>query len=159
MKMSQGVEWSLHCLVTLTTLPEGAAGSRRLLSGFYDLPDAYLAKHLQSLVKAGLLVATTGPHGGFRLARAPKEITVLDVVEAIEGRGPAFVCAEIRQRGVCAAPPEACTTACPIAQVMYDADEAWRRTLRKATIAQLARTLPPASRARSRAWLSSSPLP
>jgi len=38
-------------------------------------------------VRAGLLAAATGPRGGFRLARPPEEITVADVVEAVEGRG------------------------------------------------------------------------
>ena len=159
MRMSQGVEWALHCVVTLSYLPDGVTGSRRRLAEYYDLPDAYLAKHLKELVRAGVLHASTGPHGGFRLARPPEEINVLDVVDAIEGRRPAFVCTEIRQRGVCAIPKEACVRACPVARVMYDADEAWRKSLRGVTIADLAATVPRAYRDRGRAWLRAEPLP
>ena len=151
--MSQGVEWALHCAVTLSLLDAGAAGSRWRLAEYYGLPDAYLAKQLKLLVSAGLLHATTGPQGGFRLARPADEITALDVVEAIEGTRPAFSCTEIRQRGVCATPPEACVRACPVAKVMYAADAAWRESLGGVTIADLAKTVPALYRRRGRDWM------
>jgi Rrf2 family protein len=143
MKLSQGVEWALHCVLTLVPREDGPAVSRRTLAGYFDLPEAYLAKHLKSLVQAGVLTATSGPRGGFRLARGAAAITVLDVVQAIEGPLSPFVCAEIRQRGSCAVPPEKCTGPCPVAKVMYDADAAWRDSLRQVTIADLAKRLPP----------------
>jgi Rrf2 family protein len=151
MKLSQGVEWSLHCLLLLTQTDDAA--SRHTVAGYFDLPVAYLAKHLKSLVRAGILTAVSGPRGGFRLARAPEQITVLDVVEAIEGSVPPFVCTEIRQRGACAVPPERCTGPCPVAKVMYEADRAWRDALRSVTLAQIADQLPPISHARAQAWL------
>jgi Rrf2 family protein len=151
--MSQGVEWALHCVVNLSYLEPGRSGSRTRLAEYYGLPDAYLAKHLKSLVRAGLLVASTGPQGGFRLARAPEEITVLEVVEAIEGAGPSFLCTEIRQHGVCAAPPSACRSACPVAKVMYAADAAWRDSLRQVTIADLGRRVPKTYQKRGADWM------
>ena len=68
------------------------------------MPSAYLAKHLQALARAGVLETVKGPRGGYRLARPPAEITVLDVVEAIDGDEPAFRCTEIRRRGPSAVP-------------------------------------------------------
>ncbi|MDA3645836.1 Rrf2 family transcriptional regulator [Saccharopolyspora indica] len=154
MKLSQGVEWALHCAVTLAEADAGDLASRRTLAGYYDLPEAYLAKHLKSLVRAGVLIASPGPRGGFRLARAPEQITVLDVVEAIEGTTPSFVCTEIRQRGACAVPPERCTAPCPVAQIMLDADRAWRDSLRAVTLADISGRLSEPTRARAKAWLA-----
>ncbi|MYR63190.1 Rrf2 family transcriptional regulator [Streptomyces sp. SID625] len=161
MKLSQGVEWGMHCCVLLAQARPGTAVPRSVLAGYYGLPDAYLAKHLKSLAAAGVLHATSGPRGGFRLARDPKEITVLDVVEAVEGAGPPFVCAEIRQRGACAVPTDLCTEPCGIARVMYDADRAWRESLRAVTVAELSERLPETVRARGSAWLRdpTAPLP
>ena len=72
MKMPEGVEWALHCTWLLTFAREGDAVPARRLAEFYDLPEAYLAKLLKALVRAGLLRATSGPRGGFRLARPPR---------------------------------------------------------------------------------------
>ncbi|MEV1027066.1 Rrf2 family transcriptional regulator [Streptomyces sp. NPDC050264] len=161
MKLSQGVEWAVHCCLLLIQAQPGTAVPRTTLAGYYGLPDAYLAKHLKSLSAAGVLLATSGPRGGFRLARDPKEISVLDVVEAVEGAAPAFVCTEIRQRGACALPAERCTTPCGIAQVMGDADQAWRQSLKSVTIADLGDRLAPELQQRARAWLQdpTAPLP
>jgi Rrf2 family protein len=50
------------------------------------IPKSYLAKIFQSLVKAGLVKSVRGAGGGFVLARQPADITILDIIEAIEGR-------------------------------------------------------------------------
>ena len=158
MRMSQGVEWAIHCAVALSYIDRGRKGSRQRLAEYYGLPEAYLAKHLKSLVRAGVLDASTGPGGGFRLARDPEEISVLDIVEAIEGDQPAFVCTEIRQQGVCATPKEVCVRACPVAKAMHSADRVWRDTLRGISIGDLARSVPRDSRDRTRTWMSGSPV-
>jgi Rrf2 family protein len=49
------------------------------------IPPSFLAKIISQLNIAGLLVTKRGAHGGVSLAREPKEISVLDVVEAIDG--------------------------------------------------------------------------
>ncbi len=65
---------------------------RRVLADHYGLPEAYIGKHLQALTRAGLLHATPGPSGGFRLARPVGEITV---VGAVESTASPFMCQEI----------------------------------------------------------------
>src|SRR2546423_8536515 len=99
MRLPEGVEWALHCTWLLTLARDGDALPARRLAEFYGLPEAYLAKLLKALVRAGVLSATSGPRGGFRLARPPEAITVAQVVEAVEGQSPLFPCMEIRQRG------------------------------------------------------------
>src|SRR4029453_11700566 len=105
MELSEGVEWSVHCTWLLALTPPREALPSRRLAEFYALPPAYLSKLLKSLVRAGILSATSGPRGGFRLARPPGDITVLDIVEAVAGNAFAFRCMEIRQRGPRPPPP------------------------------------------------------
>ncbi|TAM00638.1 MAG: transcriptional regulator, partial [Pusillimonas sp.] len=69
--MSQGVEWGLHCCVALGWIGQGEVISTAKLAAKFGLPAAYLNKSLQALARAGVLVSSAGPRGGFRLARAP----------------------------------------------------------------------------------------
>jgi len=55
------------------------------ISKKYDIPLEYLLKILQQLVRANILRSKRGPRGGFSLARPAKKITLLQVVEAVEG--------------------------------------------------------------------------
>jgi Rrf2 family protein len=157
MSLSEGVEWSLHCTWLLTHVPPGQALSSRRMAEFYDLPAAYLSKLLKSLVRARILDATTGPRGGFRLARPPGDITVLDVMEAIEGKGPLFQCTEIRQRGPASPSTADCRRPCGIAKVMHDAERAWRAQLAATTVADLVGQGSSGSDGRVRGWLESLP--
>lgn len=138
MRLSEGVEWGLHCAVLLAVMPPDAALSTTRLSDFHGVPVAYLAKHLQAMSRAGILEAGTGPRGGYRLARKPADISVLDVVEAVDGEDPAFQCMEIRRRGPAAVPAREYRTMCGVHRVMVEADEAWRARLSRTSIADLA---------------------
>jgi Rrf2 family protein len=138
MRLSEGVEWGLHCAVLLAVMPPDASLATGRLAEFHGVPVAYLAKHLQAMSRAGILVAGTGPRGGYRLARPPADVSVLDVVEAIDGEEPAFECLEIRRRGPTAVPAREYRTMCGIHRVMVDADEAWRARLARTSIADLA---------------------
>ncbi|NDZ77737.1 Rrf2 family transcriptional regulator [Streptomyces sp. SID10853] len=149
MKLSQGVEWGLHCAVLLAQVPPGGLMRRDALAGHFGLPEAYLSKHLQAMTRAGVLFANSGPKGGYRLARAAESISVLDVVEAIEGTAAPFVCQEIRQRGTGASSPEECRRACMVNTVMDQADEAWRASLRSVSVAGLVDRLPGSVRTRN----------
>ena len=142
MKLPESTEWVLHAAAALAQLDPGTAASSAQLAEHYDLPVAYLAKQLQALVRAGVLTAITGPRGGFRLARPPDQITMLDVVEAVDGGSPFYTCNEIRQRGRGAARPENCREACGLAARMAVAEAAWRESLRGVTIADIVATLP-----------------
>ncbi|WP_432824510.1 RrF2 family transcriptional regulator [Dactylosporangium sp. CA-092794] len=139
MKMSGGVEWALHCCVVLTAARQPVPAAR--LAELHDVSGSYLAKQLQNLARAGIIHAVQGHAGGYALTRDPAEITVLDVVEAVDGPRPAFQCTEIRQRGPLATPPEQCIRPCAIHRAMTAADEAWRASLRAVTIAGLAQTV------------------
>ena len=57
----------------------------QLISRKYKIPLEYLLKILQELVKANLLRSKRGPRGGFSLASSPNKITMLQVIEAVDG--------------------------------------------------------------------------
>ena len=59
----------------------------RSIADELDVPAQYLAKILQDLARIGLLQSTRGRGGGFRLGRAPEDIRLLEVVEAVDGPG------------------------------------------------------------------------
>ena len=137
--MGNGVEITLHCALALAMLPPDAVLPSESLAEFHAVSDSYLLKHLRAATAAGLLVSVPGPTGGYRLAKAAEQITLLDVMQAIEGEAPSFRCTEIRQRGPCAGPKTAYRLPCAIHAAMARAENAWRESLRRTTIADLAR--------------------
>lgn len=138
MRMNEGVEWALHSCLLLDWLSDEAPVSTARLAAAFELPPAYLNKQLQALAKAGIVASTPGPKGGFRLARAPEDITLMEVVSAIEGPEDAFRCQEIRRRGIGASTPKAdFRERCVIAAAMRIADVAWRRALTAQTLADI----------------------
>jgi Rrf2 family protein len=134
--MSAGVEWAVHCCVVLSQAPAPVPAQR--LAEYHGVSRTYLAKHLQQLSRAGLITSTEGRVAGYRLTRAAADITVLDVVLAIEGEEPAFRCTEIRQNGPFPASDQQCRRPCGIARAMYAAEDAWRASLAGVTVADLA---------------------
>jgi Rrf2 family protein len=157
MRLSDGVEWGVHVCTLLAVLPDDSALPAARLAEYHGVPSAYLAKHLQALARADVLETVKGPRGGYRLARPPAEITVLDVVEAIDGDEPAFRCTEIRRRGPTAQPASAYRLACGIHRAMDDADAAWRDSLRRVTVASLVdgvmKEVSPAALRAGAAWI------
>lgn len=137
-RMNQGVEWTLHILLTLSWIDDDEPVKVSQLAASHGLPAAYLNKQLQALARAEILESVPGARGGFRLTRPPSTITLMDVVAAIEGRQDAFRCTEIRQQGVGASLPSSHFDApCAISASMRRAELAWRRELSGRTIADL----------------------
>ena len=129
MKLSDGVEWAIHCAMLLGALPAGATLSGKALAEFHGVTESYLLKHLKALAAAGVLDSVTGPQGGYRLARPPERISLLDILRAVEGDRPAFRCTEIRRRGPCALEDAAYPRPCGINQAMLKAEAAYRDAL------------------------------
>ena len=153
MKMSEGVEWALHCCLTLAWLASEGPVPTATLAAAFDVPPHYLNKFLQALVRAGVLTSTAGAKGGFRLARSPKDVSLLDVVIAIEGDDRAFRCTEIRQRGAgCDAHKREFARPCGIAAAMHRAEEAWRNELARQTLADLVQSAPATGEHRMHRW-------
>ncbi|WP_020657329.1 RrF2 family transcriptional regulator [Amycolatopsis benzoatilytica] len=154
MRMSEGIEWGLHCCLVLAWLDDLAPIPVGRLAEVFDLPPEYLKKQLQPLAKSGILRSEAGARGGYRLGRAPESVTLMDVVTAIEGSADPFQCAEIRQRGAgSSAAAKEFARPCGIARAMRKAELAWRRELAGQTLADLLASSPPAARHRIRRFV------
>jgi Rrf2 family protein len=85
MRLSNASTYAVHALAHLA-----AAGEKRLVLSYdiaraWGISERYLPKVLRRLVSAQLLRSLKGPHGGYRLARPAAKVTVLEVVEAVDG--------------------------------------------------------------------------
>lgn len=135
-----GVEYALHCLLFLVAPLEQPPSSRDL-ADIQGVPAAFVAKIFSRLEKAGIVEASGGIRGGYRLARPAGDISVLDVMDAVEGQKALFDCQEVRSR--CALfddnPPKwANRGVCGIHAVMLNAQQVMRAELAKSSLASLA---------------------
>lgn len=130
------MEQAIHCVAMLAGLPRDGVLAAAALAEYHGVSPSYLLKHLQALSSAGILAAVPGPAGGYRLARTPARISLLDIVLAVEGAEPAFRCAEIRQRGPHPLPGKP-KRPCEINAAMQRAEKAYRQELSRVTIADL----------------------
>ena len=83
LKLSKKVDYALMAMMHLAQ-DEGSSSTREIAAG-YGLPQDLLAKILQKLAREGLVVSQQGTKGGYRLARPASAITVVQVIEGIEG--------------------------------------------------------------------------
>lgn len=137
MKLADGVEWALHCCTVLGAMPPQQAVPSAVLAEFHGVPSTYLAKQMQALSRANIVEAVPGRHGGYKLSRPAVDITILDVVLALEGPGRAFRCTEVRQQGPSAIAPSRYVKPCGIAAAMWQAEDAYRQALAETTIGDL----------------------
>jgi len=139
--LTSSVEYGIHCLLWLVDSGDTALSSRDLAE-LQGVSPSFLAKIFPKLEKAGIVAASEGVHGGYRLARPPQEISFLQIVDAIEGDKPLFHCQEVRER--CAvfgdSPPAWATGGvCAIHAVMLQAEQAMRGALAIQSLADVAR--------------------
>jgi Rrf2 family transcriptional regulator, cysteine metabolism repressor len=85
MHLSQSVTYALQALLQLVASGDGALVTRGKLAADGKMPERFLLEILHDLVKRGILRSTRGGGGGFALARRPEQITLLDVIEAVDG--------------------------------------------------------------------------
>ena len=138
--LTASVEYGLHCLLLLVGADDRPVSGRDLAE-YQGISPSFVAKIFARLEKAGIVAATEGVRGGYSLARALEQISVLEIVDAIEGKKPLFDCQDIRFR--CAVfegrpPPWAKRGVCSIHGVMLQAERAMRDVLARQSLADLA---------------------
>jgi Rrf2 family protein len=138
--ITTSVEYGIHCLLWLVGDNQRALSSRELAE-LQGISPSFLAKIFPKLEKAGIVAASEGVRGGYRLARPADEISFLAIIDAIEGHKPLFDCQEVRGR--CAvfddSPPDwAISGKCAIHAVMLQAEKAMRDALAAQTLGDVA---------------------
>ncbi len=85
LEITRAVDYGLRAVLYLAEQwPEGSVLVTEMAS-FMDVPYQFLHKVMPRLVRARIVLSKRGVRGGYQLARPPGEITLLDVIEAIEG--------------------------------------------------------------------------
>jgi Rrf2 family protein len=112
-----------------------ASSSAREIAEQYDIPIELLAKVLQRLVRRGLLASQQGTRGGYQLARTPGEISVADVIQAVDG--PVTVTACSTDEGTCEQ-----FAKCNVRDPLWRVRERILSALGECTIAELAAEVP-----------------
>ncbi|HXX29116.1 MAG TPA: Rrf2 family transcriptional regulator [Myxococcaceae bacterium] len=132
LQISRKIEYGLRAMVCLAAQPAGTVVPFREIARRMDVPQDFLAKILKTLVARGLVASTRGAHGGYRLTKPPREITFLDVIEAVEGPFVVSLCG--------GGAHESCrmTRACTMYGVWRRGQERMLEVYRSATLDQLA---------------------
>jgi Rrf2 family iron-sulfur cluster assembly transcriptional regulator len=86
MQLTREGDYGIRSVLYLARQPYKKISFVTEISEQYKIPRSFLAKILQKLVKAKIVRSYRGVKGGFSLARQAKDISVLDVLEAIEGK-------------------------------------------------------------------------
>ncbi len=114
LSISRQTDYACRVILHLAMLPSGKRATTRDIARRRLIPRALVRRVITQLANAQLVTTTRGSNGGLSLARPPKEISLLDVVQAMEG--PLAL-------NACAVNPEAC----PLMQVC-SVHEAWVKT-------------------------------
>lgn len=94
MRLSRKSDYALRAVRHLAGVGKDKLGSINSISEAESVPREFLAKILKDLTRSGILVSYQGVKGGYALAREPKDITFLDVIEAIDGPIHLNLCTE-----------------------------------------------------------------
>lgn len=92
MQITRQTEYAIKTMIELASCSGGQLVSTKVISERQDVPELFLKKTIQILARAGLVTTQRGTQGGVRLARASSQITLADIVTAVEGPLALNVC-------------------------------------------------------------------
>lgn len=129
MQITRQADYALRAVIFLSRLNGGQKASTSVIAEEQNIPPSFLAKIVSQLSIAGLIQTSRGARGGVSLAKPPEDISVLDVVEAIDG--PLLL-------NECAENPANCPfgDSCPLQNIWSDTREELVNRLSSATFAR-----------------------
>lgn len=130
MEITKAADYGLRAMYRLGQSPMNVSALIGDIAKEMNIPAQFLHKVMPRLVKAGLVRSRRGARGGYRLAKQPNEITLLQIVQAIDG--PIYI-------NRCLFDHDDCTMDeyCPIRPVFQDAQDALRKVLDDSSLADL----------------------
>jgi Rrf2 family protein len=131
LQISRKIDYALRAMIHLAGLPGGKIATLQDLSLPLHMPREFLAKILKILSAKGLVRSSRGAHGGYQLARPAREISFLEVIEAVEGPVQLNVCLDHKDR---------CDVSegCTMYQVWKVGQDRMLEVYRRTSLAQLA---------------------
>jgi len=130
LELTKRGDYAVRAMLALARAPGETRLSVRRIAEAMEIPVRFLPQVMGDLVAAGLVEATTGRSGGYRLARRADAITILDVVEAAEGDSRRRSC--VLRAGPCGLDGH-----CDVHDVFFAAQDAMLATLAAARLADL----------------------
>ena len=129
MQITRQADYALRAVIFLSRLNGNQKASTSFIAEKQQIPPSFLAKIVSQLSIAGLIQTSRGARGGVSLAKSPEEITVLDVIEAIDG--PILL-------NECANDPSNCPfgDTCPLQKIWSDTREEMIQRLSSANFAR-----------------------
>jgi Rrf2 family protein len=116
MQITRQADYAVHAVLYLAQMKHGDRIATSNVAKAQHIPSPFLAKIISQLSTAGLLHTSRGARGGVMLAREPKDITLLEVIEAVDGPIQLKEC--VSSDGVCTFGDD-----CPIKSVWCQAQE------------------------------------
>ncbi len=135
MRLRTQVKQAIQCCVLMAGSPAEAL-TTSFLSEVCNLPREYLSKTLQALARARMTVSTPGPGGGYQLSRQACDISVREIVEAIEGEMDSF---RSKDDMSSSQTPDIRYTILVVGRLFEEADAAWNAVLGATSLEDLAR--------------------
>ena len=133
MQLSRKADYALRAVKHLSTIPKGKLGSINSIAEAEAIPREFLAKILKYLTRGSILVSFQGVTGGYRLARLPREVSFLEVIEVIEGPIHINLCTEDAS---CACDR---VDICPMQDFWVMQERSFKKSLAKHTFGRYAR--------------------
>jgi Rrf2 family iron-sulfur cluster assembly transcriptional regulator len=130
LRFSRTADYGLRAALAIGTAPPGERVKRQSIARATNAPASVLAQALASMTRAGLLSARSGRNGGYRLARPASEVTIHDIVVAIDDEDAADQC--VLRGGSCM-----WEDVCPFHTFLTDARKSFLDALRATTLADL----------------------
>ncbi len=129
MQITRQADYALRAVIFLSQLNGDQKASTSFIAEKQQIPPSFLAKIVSQLSIAGLIQTSRGARGGVSLAKPPEDISVLDVIEAIDG--PVLL-------NECATNPSACPfgDTCPLQKIWEDTREEMIQRLSNANFAR-----------------------
>lgn len=131
MQLTQATDYAFRAVQHLTAA--GAVVQAQSIAEQEEIPLRFLLKIMRSLARSGIIKSYRGVEGGYALARLPEQITMLDVIEAVEG--PVRISRCLLQPDYCS---KNYTKCCPVHQVLGDLQVLVTQRLSHVTFAELA---------------------
>lgn len=128
LKLSKKAEYALMAAKFMAGRNSGRLSSAREIAESYQIPYPLVAKVLQSLVKGNLAISVKGVNGGFSLAKRPEQISLLDIIKAVDTKFRIVDCMQPNSTEADCTHFNCCKIRDPLAEVQRKIDKVFIET-------------------------------